>query len=283
MQRAISKSQWLFRGTRSAPWVTHTKTGAERATSGPAQGGNEQLRASVVFFLKISLPLLRAAQVLIQQGCSPCMTRGATALWAPSQGGISFISDSILSSSFKPFPFTVTVCCGAAAPALEGAWSQWEPEVLQLCRGSLKFVHSKGCSVWNFFSEWWFSKRGTNKAKKPPQSLPALLQRPFLGRAGPWPPVQQKNWPEPCPSDCACVVEPLQCSWEPPAQKTLRDTEQRPGPWEGKGQPGVSVPGAMDCEARREIAGAIQEDLQGQRALSPSTPLNTDRALGTRG
>lgn len=174
MQRAISKSQWLFRGTRSAPWVTHTKTGAERATSGPAQGGNEQLRASVVFFLKISLPLLRAAQVLIQQGCSPCMTRGATALWAPSQGGISFISDSILSSSFKPFPFTVTVCCGAAAPALEGAWSQWEPEVLQLCRGSLKFVHSKGCSVWNFFSECGSQKGEQTKQRNlPSHCLPS--------------------------------------------------------------------------------------------------------------
>lgn len=49
----------------------------------------------------------------------------------------------------------------------------------------LMFVESKSCSVWNFFFKWWFSKRGTNKAKKSPQSLPALLQRPFLGMAGP--------------------------------------------------------------------------------------------------
>lgn len=81
----------------------------------------------------------------------------------------------------------------------------------------LKFVESKGCSVWNFFFKCWFSKRGTNKAKKPPQSLPALLQRPFLGRAGPWPHLQQNNWPEPGTFDCASVVDPLQCSWEPPA------------------------------------------------------------------
>lgn len=67
------------------------------------------------------------------------------------------------------------------------------------------------------FFKWWFSKRGTNKVKKPPHSLPALLQRPFLGRAGPRPHLQQKNWLGPGTFDCASVVDPLQCSWEPPA------------------------------------------------------------------
>lgn len=106
----------------------------------------------------------------------------------------------------------------------------------------LEFVESKGCSVWNFF-KWWFSKRGTNKVKKPPHSLPALLQRPFLGRAGPRPHLQQKNWPEPGTFDCTSVVDPPQCPGSPQAEKSCRilsrDTAQA---GKGRVQLGVPVP-----------------------------------------
>lgn len=56
----------------------------------------------------------------------------------------------------------------------------------------LKFGRAKAALSETFFFKWWFSKRGTNKAKKPPQSVPALLQKPFLGRAGPWPHCNEK-------------------------------------------------------------------------------------------
>lgn len=67
-----------------------------------------------------------------------------------------------------------------------------------------------------FFLKWWFSKRGTNKANQPPQPLPALLQRPYLGKADSWSHLQPKNWPEPCTFVCTSLVDHPQCSWEPP-------------------------------------------------------------------
>lgn len=59
-----------------------------------------------------------------------------------------------------------------------------------------------------FFFKWWFSKRGTKKAKQPPQPLPALLQRPYLGKADGWSHLQPKNWPEPCTFVCTSLADP---------------------------------------------------------------------------
>lgn len=80
-------------------------------------------------------------------------------------------------------------------PGIQGS----KQEEQQPCRGPRLLwaavqSRGKGCSAWNWvFFKWWFSKRGTNTAKKPPQPLPALLQRPYLGTADSWPHLQPKN------------------------------------------------------------------------------------------
>lgn len=57
-------------------------------------------------------------------------------------------------------------------------------EVLQLCKEMrLMLVESKGCSVWNFFFQVVVLKKGNKQSKE--TSLPAFLQRPFLGKG--WP------------------------------------------------------------------------------------------------